>query len=338
MRKQRHHFLPQLLLKGFASRVERDSHFVTVFRKGQEPFETNVINAAAKTGFHDGLDGCDLEGMLSTQESKYGPLVERLRGGFISARDKELIVDFIANLMVRTKNTREGLVELGEAFFYNLKQWLLDPTNSNDLEDYMLKQAASSSEVQTLLKILQLDCNEQNLRLILSSPRVDAFRKVRPFLEQVFAQIDMGTAAKEGQLRALRGQLEARREALRRFEWSLYQHPFGTFVLGDVGPLARFHGSVADLRTAVFPGVAEVIVLPISSKVLIIGRERVDNKILDVEELNVASVELSREFFIANQDTPRERKYLSRIGNRASYVEDLEVSDALKKFPALVFK
>ena len=38
------HFIPQFLLKGFASREEGDETYVYVFREGARSFETNTKN------------------------------------------------------------------------------------------------------------------------------------------------------------------------------------------------------------------------------------------------------------------------------------------------------
>jgi len=151
MGKQRQHFLPQFLLKGFTSTVNGNQHFVTVFRKDQEPFETNIINVGVEAGFYDGPSGFDLETALSSQESDWATLVENLRHGLMEDSDKELIVDFVCNLVVRTKHCRESLAEVVEGFLSTAINSMTDPGNRSALENYLLEQALKLPEMQSLL-------------------------------------------------------------------------------------------------------------------------------------------------------------------------------------------
>jgi hypothetical protein len=48
---------------------------------------------------------------------------------------------------------------------------------------------------------------------------------------------------------------------------------------------------------------------------------------LDPDEVNMAAVELSRDFFVASQHTPRELDYVQHIGARAEFIKE---EDALR--------
>jgi Protein of unknown function (DUF4238) len=64
----RHHIIPRFLLKGFASKVERDQTFAWVFRKGRIPFETN-INNIVENDFY-GKEGAD-EAITMAEEAEF---------------------------------------------------------------------------------------------------------------------------------------------------------------------------------------------------------------------------------------------------------------------------
>ena len=43
MASQRHHYIPQFLLKGFASRITKKAHLVFRFAKDSMPHEVNTL-------------------------------------------------------------------------------------------------------------------------------------------------------------------------------------------------------------------------------------------------------------------------------------------------------
>jgi hypothetical protein len=63
------------------------------------------------------------------------------------------------------------------------------------------------------------------------------------------------------------------------------------------------------------------------------GTLTIDNN--TVEQVNVAGVEVSREFFISSQNTDREKQYATALGRRAEPCDDGRwnsmVQDALKE-------
>jgi hypothetical protein len=72
------------------------------------------------------------------------------------------------------------------------------------------------------------------------------------------------------------------------------------------------------------PGGPRVVYLPISDAHLLVGQEsRTAHD--GAEEINRASVELSREFFVSSRNSERERAYLSRMKLRASLIERDEI-------------
>src|ERR687898_3636923 len=78
MASHRHHYIPQFLLKGFASRITKQAHLVFRFAKGSKPHEVNTTNVAVGRSFHDGLSS-DLEQRISFRESNYVIALENLR-------------------------------------------------------------------------------------------------------------------------------------------------------------------------------------------------------------------------------------------------------------------
>jgi hypothetical protein len=109
------------------------------------------------------------------------------------------------------------------------------------------------------------------------------------------------------------------------------------FVLGDVGPIARKDG--VDALLSVLDCNAEVpvaVLLPVSDRHLLLGQRAPGAVFVDVERINLASVELSRDFFVAARNTERERAYVRNLGRRAAFMTREEMkADAREGFVKL---
>jgi hypothetical protein len=63
----------------------------------------------------------------------------------------------------------------------------------------------------------------------------------------------------------------------------------------------------------------QAILLPIGHQHLLVGALTSTWETINPEEVNLASVELSRDFFVSSQNSERERQYQARLGARAQF-------------------
>jgi hypothetical protein len=132
-----------------------------------------------------------------------------------------------------------------------------------------------------------------------------ALFQVQHFADEARSRVDTLAASRNAQLRILESDsaLAIRRKRLRAFHWLLEQHPPGTFILGDTGPIAMLE-ECPDLENPVRPGTLLAIYLPVSTSALLVGRIGQFDQTIDPEALNRASAELDeglRETFRRDQ-------------------------------------
>ena len=137
-----HHYLPQFLLGGFASRISRNQKYAFVFRKENEPAEPNIKDIAKQRYFHGDPDENDLEHLTSLRESEHAKLISKLRSDDISSADKPHIDERVIHLGLRTRNLRDGLTASGETFF-------------DAFEDHVSGVAGSEEFDATVMKVLK---------------------------------------------------------------------------------------------------------------------------------------------------------------------------------------
>jgi hypothetical protein len=321
MASQRHHYIPQFLLKGFASRITKKAHLVFRFAKDSMPHEVNTINVAVARSFHDGLSA-DLEQRISFRESNYVTALENLRNQNTCADDIVLIAECVFNLMVRTKHLSDGFTILGNELF----GFLDTPEAQRVLRRRALTDFAARPEVAAILNRYPKNRHERILLTEITKHGVDLNSEWRRVWDNIKTHIDMAQLAKHAQLKAMeKGDVpEPRKDSLLNYHWYIDHHPLGSFVLGDVGPLAR----VPDIDQLTFPygfGIPLTVCLPISSAELLVGTVRPEREELTAEEVNWAAAELSRDFFVASRNTKRELAYLQRLGSRAAFLPKVDL-------------
>jgi len=325
---ERHHYIPQFLLKGFASRITKKAHLVYRFARGAEPHEVNTINLAVARNFHDGLSA-DLEQRISFRESNYVHALEHLRGKNATSEDIGLIAECVFNLMVRTKHLRDGITIFGNEIV-----GLFDlPEAQRVLRNRALKNFIDAQpEIVAILSRYPKSRHQRILLTEMTKRGFDLNGVCRGIWDKIKASIDMSKWAKDAQLKVLDkdGLPEARRDSFLSYRWYIDSQPAGTFVLGDVGPLARVPDEVK-LTLPYGCGTPLSVYLPISSAELLVGTAYPEREVIAADEVNRASAELSRDFFVASKNTSREQAYLQYIGARATLLSKPDMVKGFKE-------
>jgi len=115
--------------------------------------------------------------------------------------------------------------------------------------------------------------------------------------------------------------------------WRVHRSQRPVFILGDVGVIARYSGATEPIHPLNGSGDLQALILPISSSALLVGAMATALPIED-DAVNVASAELSRDFFVAANDGPREADYHNALGHRATIIDDVTVDQWLREvFP-----
>src|SRR5690348_13638416 len=104
-----HHFVPQLLQKGFSARqTKKGKHQVWVFRRGMDPFLTGTVNSFVERDFY-GPPSAVVDQLITDDEGRLDRLVQRAR----AAKATEILpaddpaADFVLQISIRSRWIRE---------------------------------------------------------------------------------------------------------------------------------------------------------------------------------------------------------------------------------------
>lgn len=343
-----HHFIPQLLQKGFsAGQTKKKKHQVWVFRRGQEPFRTGTLNSFVERDFYGPPSAAPVDQLITDEETKLDKFVPDARASAAtgSLSEEELPVDLVLQISIRVRWIREFMVAgiqkmidrtqstfadkaaLGAGY---QKQFEKDPAW---LHEELIKQAeklrgrplnAAEKELVATIEA-QLRANPQKLT---------EFAPALPPLEGF--QDGMKKATEQGHLQGLESALRARatkyREFLSRMRWSVIVFTEPTLILGDCGPLFQdAAGSVlGPIGVAKHEDVGGVA-LPISSTHALVGKLDAGCADPTALALNAGSAAWSSEAFIASAHTAENRRLHALINSKVGLYLESQIAEAFEE-------
>ena len=231
---RKHHFLPQFLLRGFASQVKGDQYYTHMFRHDTPPKEVNIINVGQQRDFHGDPAESELEHLMSEQEARYAPVVEEARCGNIS--NIETLCEFVANLITRTRNLRLNFVNSTDLFLATMQEQVL----TNPCKKTKLKfKKQSRKEINKALKgrLAHLHPHQRKIAKKIFNKHISGV-DVRPLfadaLRGVREQVDLAKIVSKSQIETLTQTQapEIRVAKLGQLHWTTDVRLEPTWILG----------------------------------------------------------------------------------------------------------
>jgi len=328
------HYLPQFLLKGFASRTKEKKAWVYCFRRDAVGKEVSVRDIGKEADFHGNPRDSDLENRMAVVESAFGPHVARWReGGFLSEADEELIPQFVGHLIVRTKSVRDAFARGAQVLMDELVQRLdggeLNPLSQPDIEGEMVRRMSKNPRFAKFARQ-----RPREFRARIGALLVELNRSGKPLewgqqlAKQARETVDVRTSIAQGHIKSLtKSQVPVERvRILRSMAWSIVRTNLAEMVLGDAGAVAR------EIRDPQFKnplaldfGKLGLLCCPIGSNAALVGRAVGLDHPFSADEINQASAELSRDFFVASERNQRFDDLQKIIGKRADIMSAEEI-------------
>jgi len=321
--KKRNHYIPQFLLRRFASREEHGRHWLWQFRSGKRPVEIVTKDAAVATFFY-GQPATGVEDSFAELEGQQAALLRDLDAGTSPDGRSQELERFVWSLAFRTRALRgqfSGVAERGIAQMGVVDDKTITDafgraiTNNFDryLDDFLSKLPAGQ---QLAIKhLLQLPGVSEAVRDHVRREVGMTVPMVRTLLEQA-AKV-MPNAAESGQIQAFTKFFAEGKAVPDTFKvpiWSIEQFSPKSVVLGDIvlfatGPDANC-GAVGR-----FTKDFVAIYFPISHESVLVGRRDEASPVLGLAGINAASAQLSLDTFFASKRTDMELGLVPQIGS-----------------------
>jgi len=315
---RRQHFLPRFLLKGFASRSRRDSHFIHVFQKSRAPHETNTINVAVVGDFYGRGADSSVENGLREREREHAAVLDRIRMEGLIDENRIVLGEFVRQLLVRTRHMRDLTVDVVATLSVMMAGLLRTPQAQEHLKQEISERALRDETFWAKVRTLGLNFTEQQMKYLVdwAMTQIDVPSIAHQHAEAL-AMMDILGAVTAGQIGGLRRAIAERPVLPDDVVWSLIKTEPHFLILGDLAVIGR---TADGYSHPMQPDAGlQAILLPIGHQHLLVGALTSMQRTLNPEEVNLASVELSRDFFLSSRNSERERQYQARLGARAQF-------------------
>lgn len=346
-RPARHHFLPKYLMKRFSFETRKSSgrsptYFVYYFRKGVAPVPCNTINVGVVRQFH-GESGT-LESAMAEEENTHDRYVQDLLESRAMTNELQVAAGaIVSNLMMRTRNLRESMRRIGTAVIGGIST----AADSGRLHTVMTTALASSpwllsESIENAIREVPLFADHsalalgfvRSLELAIVRNQDGYFRRFgsafTPDIVEALQKLDLKAMLDRGHVQAM-GKLLSQAPHVAftsALHWRIIRYRPGELILGDAGPVAK--DGHEDWKQAWYLGpTAVTVALPIAHDCLLMGSRDRDAMAPEADNLNRAAARTSSEFFIARQDTDREREYQTLIARDAAFFSPEETAALL---------
>jgi hypothetical protein len=334
-----HHFVPQFLLRGFASRSRKKEYFSWLYRRGSKSFETNLKNIAKMRDFHGDPEGNRLESDFSHLENTQALLVRNLREGKDLAR-REDIANLFVSLHIRSHNLREVLSDAGATFIGKFADKLETPTALQNLAAGVIDTMWSKfreGEYDQFMQHLPLEERLPLFEQAIVSAKAGTMGELEN-MARIFREVASNYDWKDNTAKSHLRVLEAnpipplRVQMLDGFTWKVIYAEAHAVLLGDVCGLADTDPS-ADLQSLLSVETDLLAVyLPLSAEALLVGSAQSDYVPRPIPEINRSTAELSTSFFISNQQDDEFVALHANIGRRAALFSETQWDEVMPSF------
>lgn len=339
MAGKKQHYIPKFILRGFSSRSKGDEFYTYVYRRNVSPYESNITGVASERYFYGNPSLSSADDRITESENRYSQIVHRYRElngmNWVGSEDS---IALVAHMRSRVKHIRESLVDSGKLFLDLFLSQLGCAGKSEDLIKGFIR--ANRKEVAKNIKERLPDSFSDELKIVITKKILDNPEKWARGKEDELQQHFLGPIAelatgfhhtvKESHIKLFeRGEdYEAVMQNLSRFRWKIDEAGGYEVVFGDVGPVAI---SCADGRQVVkslmlVNDKIDFIILPLSSRHLLIGQSKKEEPCWNIDELNMSIVRLSNELFVSRCCREYEKRLWPMIGQDSSVFNSNDIT------------
>lgn len=335
MAGRKHHHVPQLLQKGFSTKIGK-AFRTTVFEKSGNHFTTSTANYGAQRDFYAIGDDFTTDDEITKFEDKNTAFLQSLQKGIIQPDDHtQQIASIIAHLEVRTLFLREELKFIASELFDFLEESFCNPktlskilktyleNNPKILETELHQHTGQTDSAKGLIEFVKplmgqlIDEQSKPMALELSAA-------IKPMLPQLINKI------KVSHLKVLRNNASPvqRAKNYHNLRFRLIEFNDEQIILPDTMVIFTHGNKVSPILDN--SEKLETVYFPLSSHRVLIGTDYRANSTESARQLNRMLASCSFERFIAKKNEPTIVALTHRIGNNASLLNRMELKSILR--------
>lgn len=337
--RRRNHYVPQVLLRRFASRTDGKKSWVWQTSEDKRSVEISTRDAAVGSFFYGSSPG-SVEEAFGPIEAEFGRVLKSIDAGEPVDSFGQELRRFVYLLFIRTKALREQFADAADVavkkFVESATPNRLGEAVRRELDtsfEECLAKAVSSLPVPQRKTFLAL-ASTPRLREAIKAHAVGGIKHLDTFslMDSLLSAAEDGlpTAAQDGQINALAKLLSEAHtpETFSPTHWDVQVRDAGRFILGDCCAIAESadgqFGSI--LR---FGKDWHSVFLPVSPKHLLVGCRGDRPGPLDYDKIDQISAGLSRSYVYSAESTSNVRALAQRIGQEDALITAADIDSIM---------
>ncbi len=338
MSGRKQHYIPQSLLRGFASRTRGPITHTFCFPADGKVFEPNIDGIAAERDFYSDPTNTLLDDEITRKEHVYGALLNEVRKTpRLTEEMATAILELIAHLMARTRVVRTWMSDGIQKAMDAMLKTVVDPVIVRaGINDYMNpRNPKLLNAIRDAARERGRDLNRNQLAAYAIQASSEAKRiqaqLVRDFIRTVreaveFTDVNANERAAAAHRKAVFTTLNGgnRLDAFRQLPIYILEFPTQEpLILGD-SPVIQLDREAKAVGLANWESESGTLALPISgTRAVVLGMQHAD---LSARSLNLATARSSRKFFVAPGPRAVHEAYVSSIGALADPIAEIDFS------------
>ncbi len=330
MSGKRHHTIPQLLLRGFASEKRGDQYKLHVYSVDRPKRHDNVKNVSVIQHFYGRPEESNLDDQITSLEDEYAPFVQLLASQTNDGEElnSSKVCGLITHLNIRTKQVRGFGIIAGELIFDTVIKFALQ---EGVLEALILKELSVPSDFRESLtsKLIASGIGAPVAETVLSTSNAVLPNLVKQLVnEQLPALTDLMSeyvslakallpdAVRLSFIETMAKDLipEARVEQLARYRFFLH-HSTHPLILGDSVCVFETRGRRQFTPFVTRDDDVVQVYMPISANRAIVGRQGKGVEDCDLSKWNLVVSRCSEEYFVSSTELSVDSKLIQDIGD-----------------------
>ncbi len=348
---KRQHYIPRMLLKGFASRSEpkEAKYWIWQIRVGQPPCEISTKHAAVKKNFYG--DDNILEETLSEFESSSAEVIKQILSGEKPQSLSQELRMFVWTQALRTKSIHDSFLA---AVRVVIDEYVAG-AKKHDIVGKIGERLIADFDRMFATEIAKLSADEQ---IVLEEmAKVHEFRRlaidaanqkmikdnVQTVLVRLLTTIGDSGIIEENMKKSLRSSLNSMLsnntppKGFNPSHWFSYDFDDHSLVLGDICAFGiGLKGELGSIPR--FGQDWSYVLLPISHSRLLVGSQTEERPTIDPERVNWASAALSLDTIYSSTNSSNVVALRDTIGSVEPLIDPQELSALVAKAWSPKFK
>jgi hypothetical protein len=340
MTGKRQHFIPQFLLRGFASRTRGKTTYAWVYRRESNPFEANTINTGVEKDFYTAGSDYQVDRKITQSETRYASIVSETLAVEPGPFYHDGCAEMFAHFEVRTRHLREAFLQGGDYMTTRLADFMAD---GPVFRKYVIKTLADDpgllrKALRDELQRLGLPKSLDEVLLSIAKPALpELARQMEPSITAMAQGLKevlpdkMRLSIKSGHLKALRRSAAPPVKTLRyeQLMFSVVSFDDGDLVLGDSIIIFNVNGP-QEYRTFLDrEDELRAVFLPLAPSRMLIGAYGPYE--VDILAARRAIVRCSLEFFVSARLCEEHKQLSQEIGLDADLLSQNELEAIVDK-------